>query len=153
MSEKLVWRALREAWKGRGRICRVEVKSRSGFVDVLACHRGITYFIELKHVPHPFDPTDGKRALGGLQGPQAVELHRWAQSSAPAYLVVGWGNPVPQTFVGYHGGRVLALYEEASKRRGTTIDPPQPDFVMDGQFSWPVLFQTHAVLTSTGKAG
>ena len=51
MSERALWRRVREGLRGRGHLVRVENAAEDGTPDVNYCIGGVEGWVELKHVP------------------------------------------------------------------------------------------------------
>ena len=147
MAERDVWKALRKSWNVPGKIRRIEAKSNAGFVDVLACAKGLTYFIELKHIMPRYEVAPIATFLGGLKGVQALELSSWARAGAPAYLVIGYGKG-PFEYAIYEGKRFPHLYEISSDVSAGRIRRPLPSLFFRHIFKWEKLLQHHESLTT-----
>ncbi len=140
MLEKNVWAIIRDAFPNRGRIVRVEAKSRAGFPDVIACLDGVSWFIELKKELSPWGSARATKSFPwGLSGPQAITLAFWAKASAPAYMIIGFHDAMDDTvtFVAYHASHLIDFIDDAEAIRSGDISLPEPEWVSTpGNFNW-----------------
>jgi hypothetical protein len=150
VAERDVWNALKSSWRTsnlRGRIKRLEIKGETGFSDALACIDGLTYYIELKHCPHPLSPARPSSFFYGVKGSQALNAHQWARAGAPAYIVIGHNPRPPFDYCIYEGNRAMMLYESRVSVSKGIREAPEADLVFHQHFSWRKLIHHHQSLT------